>query len=75
MRSPFIREPAPFVTRWRSRTVANGDSIALEVRRVEPATSAWENGWRRERRAFSAHSSRGTTFRCRRDADCGSEYE
>lgn len=29
----FVREPAPFVTRWRSRTVANGDSITLDVRR------------------------------------------
>jgi len=28
-----VREPAPFVTRWRSRTVANGDSMTLLVRR------------------------------------------
>ena len=33
MRSPLVLAPAPFVTRWRSRTVANGDSITLEVRR------------------------------------------
>ena len=26
-------EPAPFVTRWRSRTVANGDSMTFDVRR------------------------------------------
>ena len=31
--SPFVREPAPFVTRCRSRTVANGDSITFDVRR------------------------------------------
>jgi len=29
MRSPLVLDPAPFVTRWRSRTVANGDSITL----------------------------------------------
>jgi hypothetical protein len=28
-----VREPAPFVTRWRSRTVANGDSMTVLVRR------------------------------------------
>lgn len=28
-----MREPAPFVTRWRSRTVANGDSIRFAVLR------------------------------------------
>jgi hypothetical protein len=28
--SPFVREPAPLVTRWRSRTVANGDSITFD---------------------------------------------
>jgi hypothetical protein len=28
-----VRDPAPFVTRWRSRTVAGGDSITLPVRR------------------------------------------
>jgi hypothetical protein len=28
-----VREPAPFVTRWRSGTVANGDSITLLVRK------------------------------------------
>jgi len=28
-----VREPAPLVTRCRSRTVANGDSITFEVRR------------------------------------------
>src|SRR5262245_6732781 len=33
MKSPFVRDPAPFVTRWRSRTVANVDSITLLVRR------------------------------------------
>ena len=33
IKSPFVRDPAPFVTRWRSRTVANGDSITFEVLR------------------------------------------
>jgi hypothetical protein len=33
IRSPFVRDPAPFVTRWRSRTVANGDSITFDVHR------------------------------------------
>jgi hypothetical protein len=28
-----VRDPAPFVTRWRSRTVAHGDSITFDVRR------------------------------------------
>src|SRR5262245_26223499 len=28
-----MREPAPFVTRWRNLTIANGDSITFEVRR------------------------------------------
>ena len=31
--SPLVREPAPLVARSRSRTVANGDSITLVVRR------------------------------------------
>lgn len=30
---PAAREPGPFVTRWRSRTVANVDSIELVARR------------------------------------------
>ena len=30
---PFVREPAPLVTRCRNRTVANGDSITFVVRR------------------------------------------
>jgi hypothetical protein len=29
----FVRDPAPFVTRCRRRTVANGDSTTLLVRR------------------------------------------
>ena len=33
IRSPFVRDPAPLVTRWRSRTVANGGSITFDVRR------------------------------------------
>ena len=33
MSNPFTREPAPLVTRCRSRTVAKGDSITLVVRR------------------------------------------
>jgi len=33
MRRPFVLDPAPFVTRWRRRTVANGDSITFEVLR------------------------------------------
>jgi hypothetical protein len=34
IRMPFVRDPAaPFVTRWRRRTVANGDSITFVVRR------------------------------------------
>jgi hypothetical protein len=28
-----VRDPAPLVTRWHSRTVANGDSITFDVRR------------------------------------------
>ncbi len=31
--SPLVREPAPFVTRCRRRTVANTDSITFDVRR------------------------------------------
>ena len=31
--TPAAREPGPLVTRWRSRTVANVDSIGLVVRR------------------------------------------
>jgi len=31
--SAFMREPAPLVTRCRRRTVANGDSMMLVVRR------------------------------------------
>jgi len=28
-----VREPAPFVTRCRARTVANGDSTTFDVRK------------------------------------------
>ena len=31
MSRPFFRDPAPFVTRWRSRTVAKGDSTRPQV--------------------------------------------
>ena len=31
--SPLVLEPAPLVARSRKRTVANGDSITLVVRR------------------------------------------
>ena len=34
--SPLVLEPAPLVARSRSRTVANGDSMMLVVRRVLP---------------------------------------
>lgn len=30
---PFVRLPAPVVTRWRNRTVANADSIGFVVRK------------------------------------------
>jgi hypothetical protein len=32
IKMPLVREPVPFVTRWRSRTVANMDSITFDVR-------------------------------------------
>ena len=39
---PFVRDPAPLVTRCRNRTVANGDSITFVVRRcVGHQCSAW----------------------------------
>ena len=37
--SPLVREPAPFVTRCRSRTVANGDSIRFDVRRCRQCSA------------------------------------
>jgi hypothetical protein len=33
IKNPLVREPAPFVTRCRNRTVLNGDSTGLVVRR------------------------------------------
>ncbi len=39
MRRPFWREPAPLVTRWRSRTVAKGDSMTLPVLRCSQSRS------------------------------------
>ncbi len=39
MRSPFCREPAPLVTRWRRRTVAKGDSMTFPVRRCSQCSA------------------------------------
>ena len=36
---PFVREPVPFITRCRSRTVANGDSIRFDVRRCRQCSA------------------------------------
>jgi hypothetical protein len=52
-----VREPAPFVTRWRSRTVANGDSIMFEVRRCFQCSA----GKSKKVRSASASCSRVVT--------------
>ena len=41
MSSPFAREPAPLVTRWRSRTPAKGRAERT-FRKVEKVWRAWE---------------------------------
>ena len=60
--SPLVREPVPFVTRCRSRTVANGDSIRFDVRRYARTSPAgriraarWSGIVRRSARRPAAH--------------------
>jgi hypothetical protein len=47
--SPFVREPAPFVTRCRRRTVANRDSTTLrcgDASQCPAVKSKNVSGWR-----------------------------
>jgi hypothetical protein len=60
---PFVREPAPFVTRWRSRTVANGDSITFDVRRCFQCSAGKSKKVSKASASFSESSgTRDTIF-------------